>query len=143
MITLSSGANTVYCTLTEKATLNSPIYVFVFQNDNTRERFMVTNSDTSTETARYNKFAITVQANPTWTSGQVALSKYGFYTYYAYEVSTIVGLNYNTIIAADPSTYVPTYFTTLVEKGKMLFPDPSISDTTYINVETPVKAYGD
>jgi hypothetical protein len=143
VITLSSGANTVYVTLTEKATLGTPVYVFVFQNDNTRERFMCTTSNVSTNTARYDQFTITVQASPTWTSGQVVLSKYGFYSYFVYEVSTVVGLNYNTIIAADPETYVPTYFTSLVEKGKMLFPDPSISDTSYISHETPVKAYGD
>lgn len=104
---------------------------------------MVTNTDSSTNTARYNQFTITVQANPSWTSGQVALSKYGFYTYWAYEVADIITIDYNTVIAADPDTYVPTYFTSLVEKGKMNFPDPSISDTAYVSYETPVKAYGD
>jgi len=141
MITLQSGANTVYLTLSEMKTLSNPVYVLVFVNDNTKEKYMVTNTATTVQDD-IQQFTITVQANPTWTSGQVALSKYGFYHYYAYEVSTVVGLNYNTIIAADIRTYVPTYFTTLLEQGKMHFKAPAQTVNDYRDSVETVKAYG-
>lgn len=147
MILLESGANTVYVTLKEKATLVSPLYVFVFVNDFTKEKFMVFNTDTSVETGRYNKFTITVQASPTWTSGQVVLSKYGEYSYYAYEYNDVDGLgypnlNYNTVIAADIRDYVPDYFVTEVETGKMTFQAPTTTNTYYADVTASGKAYG-
>lgn len=147
MILLESGANTVYVTLKEKATLASPLYVFVFVNDFTGEKFMVFNTDTSTDTDRYNKFTITVQASPTWTSGEVELSKYGEYSYYAYEYDDTGGLgypnlNYATVIAADILDYVPDYFETEVETGKMTFQAPTTTNTYFADVTASVKAYG-
>ena len=144
VIRLSSGANTERFTLAEKATLTTPYYYFVFVNDNTGEKFMCYNTYTTLET-ELQSFTITVQASPAWYSGQVELSKYGSYHYYAYEggVPDPIGFDYATFIAASLSTYVPTYFTTLVEYGKMEFVAPTQTVNTYVNLTTSVKAYGD
>ena len=144
MIVLASGANTRYLTLSEKATLSTPVYVFVFENNQTKTKVMCTTSDTSVDSegsARRNKFVFTVQASPTWTSGQILPPNYGDYTYYAYEVSTVVGLVYATIIAADLRTYVPTYFTTLVETGQMKYAEPATTDKQYLDTASQTKAY--
>lgn len=142
MILLASGANTVDVTVAEKATLATPIYVFLFVNDNTGEKFMCYNTYTTVQDY-IQRFTITVQASPTWYNGQVALSKYGFYHYYVYECSDISGLVYNTIIAADISTYVPTYFTSMVESGKAYLEGGDFTVNEYINATTAKKAYGD
>ena len=144
MISLSSGANTVKVTLVEKAILTTPYYYFVFVNDNTGEKFMCYNTYTNVET-ELQQFTITVQASPTWSSGEVVLSKYGSYHYYAYEggIPDIIGFDYDAFIAADIRTYVPTYFTTLVETGKMEFISPDQTINTYKDVVASVKAYGD
>jgi hypothetical protein len=142
MIHLTSGSNDVYVTVAEKATLTNPTYIFVFQSDLTGEKFMCSTSYTTVQD-NIQKFTITVQASPAWQSGQVELGKKGFYHYYVYERSNLTGLVYNTIIAADISTYVPTYFTTLVESGKMEFDATAQTVNTYRNTTPPVKAYGD
>jgi len=145
MINLSSGSNTEYFTLSEKVTLTSPTYIFVFQNDQNKTKIMCTASDVSVDaegSARRNKFTFTVQASPNWLLGQLLPPNYGDYTYYAYEYSGAIGaLNYNTIIAADIRTYVPTYFTTLLETGKMKYNEPSATDYSYLDNEPQTKSY--
>ena len=145
MITLASGANNVYLTLSEKASSSTASYVILFKQDNTKQVQMVTNSYT---TVRENiqKFVITVQTNPTWTSGQVNLPKKGFYHYWAYEVASVDLIDYNTIVALDPSTLLttnPDNFLRLVQTGKMKYPASDLSVTSYINKDIQVKAYGD
>jgi hypothetical protein len=144
MIALVSGANTVRVTLSEKAILATPYYYFLFVNDNTGEKFMCYNTYTTIEDT-LQQFTITVQASPAWYSGEVELSKYGDYHYYAYEggVPDPIGFDYAAFIAADIDTYVPTYFTTLVETGKMEFSGAAQTINTYVNTVTSVKAYGD
>ena len=143
MIRLASGANTVKVTVSEKATLSNPSYYFVFVNDNTGEKFMCSTTYTTVET-ELSSFTITVQANPTWNSGQVVLSKYGSYHYYIYEGGTPdpISFDYATFIAANITTYVPTYFTSIVEKGKMDFPSAAQTINTYIDRVVSVKSYG-
>lgn len=142
MILLASGANTVKVTLAEKATLATPVYIFVFVNDNTGEKFMCSTTYTTIQDF-IQQFTITVQASPDWEAGEVELSKYGFYHYYVYERANLTGLVYNTVIAADISTYVPTYFTSLVERGKMYLKGGDFTVNEYINATTAKKAYGD
>jgi hypothetical protein len=144
MIVLSSGANTRYLTLTEKSTLVTPVYVFVFESNANQTKFMCTTSDLSVDaegSARRNKFIFTVQASPNWLVGQILPPNYGDYTYYAYECSTVVGLVYNTIINADLRTYVPTYFTTLVETGQMKYLEPATTDGVYKDTAEQTKSY--
>lgn len=144
MILLASGANTVDVTVAEKATLATPYYYFLFVNDNTGEKFMCYNTYTTVQDY-IQRFTITVQASPTWYNGQVALSKYGFYHYYVYEANQIdvISFDYSTFIAADISTYIPTYFTSLVESGKAYLEGGDFTVNEYINATTAKKAYGD
>ena len=62
MITLASGANNVYLTLSEKASSTTASYVILFKDDNTKQVQMVYNTYT---TVRENiqKFVITVQTS--------------------------------------------------------------------------------
>lgn len=48
MIGIDSGANTVYVTLKEKSTLDSPLYAFVIINDITLKKYLVVSTDLST-----------------------------------------------------------------------------------------------
>lgn len=142
MINLDSGANTVYVTLKEKATLTNPYYVFVFINDQTLKKYMVTATDVSSSTAKRSEFTLTIQASPNWLSGQLLPDNYGDYTYYVYEKSANPStLTYNTVVNADIRNYVPTYFTSLVETGKMKYGQPTATDYTYKTVEDIGKAY--
>lgn len=144
MILLASGANTEDFTLAEKATLATPYYYFLFVNDQTGEKFMCYCTYTTVQDF-LQRVTITVQASPTWYSGQVALSKYGSYHYYVYEggAPDPVGFDYAAFIAADISTYVPTYFTSEVEPGIMEFPAPDLTVNAYVNTTTAKKVYGD
>lgn len=144
MINLTSGANTEYFTLSEKVTLSNPVFVFVFQNDQNKTKVMCIATDVSVDaegSARRNKFTLTIQASPNWLSGQLLPPNYGDYTYYAYECSDPVALNYDTIIAADIRTYVPTYFTTLLETGKMRYHEGATTDNAYLDSESQTKSY--
>lgn len=145
MITLASGANNVYLTLSEKSSSTTASYVILFKDDNTKQVQMVYNTYT---TVRENiqKFVITVQSSATWTSGQVDLPKKGFYHYWVYEINDITGIDYTVTVARDPSTLVttdPTNFLRLVQTGKMKYPASDLSVTSYINKDIQVKAYGD
>ena len=145
MITLASGANNVYLTLSEKASSSTASYVILFKDDNTKQVQMVTNSYTTVK-ENIQKFTITVQSNPTWTSGQVNLPKKGFYHYWAYEVASVDLIDYTSIVALDPSTLLttnPDNFLRLVQTGKMKYPASDLSVTSYINKDIQVKAYGD
>ncbi|CAB4121766.1 hypothetical protein UFOVP19_2 [uncultured Caudovirales phage] len=95
MIHLTKGeTNTLILTLTEKQTLTSPNYLFVFTNrsSNNEIKFVVlSTSDTSLYKNRYNKFSIITD---TYFKKQLE----GQYTYQVYEqastTNTIVtGLN--------------------------------------------------
>lgn len=142
MIHLDSGANTVKIPLADKDTLTSPVYIFLFVNDNTGEKFMCSTSYTTVQDY-IQQFTITVTSPATWTSGEVVLSKKGMYHYYVYERANLTGLVYNTIISADTSTYVPTYFTSEVAQGKMNYEADDLTVNTYVNSASAVKAYGD
>lgn len=145
MVTLASGANNVYLTLSEKASSSTASYVILFKDDNTKQVQMVTNSYTTVK-ENIQKFTITVQSNPTWTSGQVNLPKTGFYHYWAYEVASVNLIDYTSIVALDPSTLLttnPDNFLRLVQTGKMKYPASDLSVTSYINKDIQVKAYGD
>lgn len=144
MLNLSLGANTRYLTLSEKSTLTNPTYVFVFQNDQNKTKIMCIATDISVAaegSARRNKVVFTVQSSPNWLSGQILPPNYGDYTYYAYEVADVSSLVYATIIADDIRNYVPTYFTTLVETGKMKYAEPASTKKYAKDTEEQTKSY--
>lgn len=94
MIIIFKGqANEVVLTLTEKASLSSPYYLFEFQNDSdkTVQRFIA--EDVSSFTDRYNRFAITEKSNPDNLSGEVELSLPGFWSYTIREQTSSTNLD--------------------------------------------------
>jgi len=99
--------NYVDLTLTEKATLDSPYYLFVFKSDLERAEVIFTGKDISTEPQRYNRFLVyETSGTNNLTSGVVTLNPTGFWTYKAYEQTSQTNLDVaNT--------------TSLVEQGKV------------------------
>ena len=145
MVTLASGANNVYLTLSEKASSSTAMCVILFKDDNTKQVQMVYNTYTTVK-ENIQKCVITVQSNPTWTSGEVNLPKKGFYHYWAYEIGDVIAIDYDAIVAQDPSNLLttnPDNFLRLVQTGKMKYPASDLSVTSYINKDIQVKAYGD
>ena len=87
MITINKGEiNTVDLTLTEKATLDDPYYLFVFTSDAKKTEVIFTGKDLSVEKQRYNRFQI-IETSGTnvLTSGIITMDPPGFWTYDIYE----------------------------------------------------------
>ena len=87
MIQIVQGAeNTFDLTLTEKSTLTNPYYLFVFNNDLTKEPTKKIIADTSSYARRYNRFIVTegtdITFNPT-----------GYWHYKVYEQSSSSNTN--------------------------------------------------
>lgn len=119
MITLQKGQiQYIYLTLTEKETISSPNYLFVFEqrSTNTEVKFVLTNAkDLSLFKDRYNKFLINVN--------QYFLSKLnGQYTYSVYQQTSAT----NTTITG----------LTLLESGVMMLQDDETVYTEYTTKDT-------
>lgn len=122
MIQITKNAtNNIALTLTEKCTLTSPDYLFVFQSDETRDSYEFIAADTSTYTDRYNLFAIIeTNSTPDPLAGEVELPLVGFYTYTIYEQNSATNLN-------------PANATGIVEVGKVQVIDTPSTDSEYSN----------
>lgn len=122
MIQITKNAtNNIALTLTEKSTLTSPDYLFVFQSDETRDSYEFIAADTSSYTDRYNLFAIVeTSTNPDPLSGEIELPLVGFYTYTIYEQNSSTNLD-------------PANATGVVEVGKVQVVDTPSSDSEYSN----------
>ena len=97
-----SANNTLILTLTEKATLTSPVYLFRFINDVERTEKSCIITDTSSYTYRYNKFTLTeTSGTEVLTSGTITLSPAGFWHYEVYEQSSSSNTNY--LLSLNPS----------------------------------------
>jgi hypothetical protein len=124
MIHLTKGqTENIVLTLTEKATLTSPNWLFIFKSRVTNETvsFVVLgNSDLSSYTDRFNSFNIVVNTNfATKTSGE--------YTYTIYE-------------QASSSNTNPANATGIVEVGQMTLKDATdFSFTSYTNATNTYK----
>ena len=112
MIVLENGiSNKVSLTLTEKATLTTPYYLFEFIDDDSNISILFTGSDISTNTNRYNEFLIEVNLSPEdLLDSKIELVTKGYYKYNVYEQVSSTNL----LIANT---------TSLVENGKMYFND--------------------
>ena len=119
MIRLTKGqTQNIILTLTEKQTLTSPNYLFVFENrsTNTDIKFVrLNNADISAYKERYNEFSIVVNS-----FFNTALN--GQYTYSVYE-------------QASPSNTNPTGLN-LLETGIMELEGTTISFTEYETTST-------
>jgi len=112
MIVLENGiSNKVALTLTEKATLTTPYYLFEFIDDDSNISILFTGADISTNTNRYNEFLIEVNLSPIdLLDSKIELVTKGYYKYNVYEQVSATNL----LIANT---------TSLVENGKMYFND--------------------
>ena len=119
MIQLTKGqTQNIILTLTEKQTLTSPNYLFVFENrsTNTDVKFVkLNNTDISQYKERYNEFSIVVNS-------YFNTSLNGQYTYTVYE-------------QASPSNLDPTGLN-LLETGIMELTGTTISFTEYETTST-------
>lgn len=119
MITLNKGQiQNIYLTLTEKETISSPNYLFVFEqrSTNTEVKFVLTNAkDLSLYKDRYNKFLLNVN--------QYFLSKLnGQYTYSVYQQTS--------------ATNTSTTGLVLLESGIMMLQDEEQVYTEYTTKDT-------
>ena len=117
MIQITKGTtNNVALTLTEKCTLTSPYYLFVFQSDETRNLYKFIAADTSTHPDRYNLFAIVeTDSSPDPLDGEIELPIVGFYKYKIYEQTSSTNLD-------------PALATGIVEVGKVQVIDTPAAD---------------
>lgn len=107
MVINRGQANTLYFTLTEKATLTTPYYLFVFENEITGQSKTFRMTDLSSYTWRYNKFTLTeTDSTNDLTTGVVTLSPAGDWSYTIYEQS-------------DANNLTVANTTSIVEKGKI------------------------
>ena len=118
MIHLIKGqVNKIILTLSEKATLTSPNWLFYFKSRNTNETvaFVILNSaDLSTYQERFNAFNITVNS---YLTGKLP----GEWSYQIYEQTST-------------SNLIPSQATSMVESGQATLNDTSqFSFTTYSN----------
>jgi len=115
MIHFTKGqTDKIVLTLTEKASLNTPNYLFVFKSRNTNDvvKFvLLNNTDVSVYKSRYNEFNIVANT-------YFANINSGEYTYEVYEQISTSNLD-------------PTLSTGLLEKGQM-----SLKNSTDFNFTT-------
>ncbi len=129
LIINKNSNNTLTLTLREKATLTTPYYLFVFNNDITNQSVTFTANDLSYYTQRYNQFLVTeTSGTNNYSSGVITLSPTGFWSYKIYEMSDGTNLNVSNV-------------TSLVEEGKV---EVKGTDTTYNKYvkERTYKVYG-
>ena len=125
IIITQATSNIVILTLTEKVTLSSPKFLFVFKNDVTNVSYYFIAADTS----RYNKFSITEMADGNPLIGQIQLSEEGFYGYTVYEQESSSNLD-------------PALATGIVEVGKVLVKGTEATVTSYDEQTKTRKTYG-
>ena len=118
MIHLIKGqVNKIILTLSEKATLTSPNWLFYFKSRNTNETVafvILNNADLSTYQERFNAFNITVSS---YFTGKLP----GEWSYHIYEQTST-------------SNLIPSQATSMLESGQASLNDTSqFSFTTYSN----------
>ncbi len=88
-----ASTNNVVLTLTEKVTINNPVFLFEFICDQTRDRFFFIADDVSEFTDRYNEFSIIEKLNPVALNGEISLVRAGFYSYKIREQESLTNLD--------------------------------------------------
>jgi hypothetical protein len=84
---IKDNANTLTVTLTEKATVSNPIYLFKFTNQTSNVAYWFISSDTSQFKQRYNKFLLTEKNNANTLNGEITLGLEGRYDYEIYQTN--------------------------------------------------------
>ena len=125
MLRLTKGnTETIYLTLTEKQTLTSPNYLFIFDSRVTNEKikFVLTNAaDISEHKQRYNQFAVVVNT-------YFANKDEGWYKYTVREQASTTNTNESASGA-------------ILETGLMFLSDGQDVTTTKYNNSTTYKVY--
>lgn len=84
---IKDSVNILTVTVTEKATVSNPIYLFKFVNQTSNVSYWFISSDTSNFKQRYNKFLLTEKTNANTLNGEVTLGLQGFYDYEIYQTN--------------------------------------------------------
>tara|TARA_R110000744_G_scaffold374319_1_gene487039 strand:+ start:116 stop:508 length:393 start_codon:yes stop_codon:yes gene_type:complete len=81
-------------TLTEKTTITTPVYLFRFESDQTKQSYYCISTDLATESqkVRFNLFNITEGVNDPL-NGSLVLGLQGRYHFYIYEQSSTTNLD--------------------------------------------------
>lgn len=90
MLVIAKNTNTnLIVTVTEKVTLATPYFLFVFQSDVTKEKVIFLQANSSAHTDRYDEFIITERStNLNFSSGIIELNPHGTWTYEIFEQSS-------------------------------------------------------
>lgn len=130
MLVITKGTNsTIRPTLQEKVTLTDPYYLFVFENDMTKEKVIFMQENTSTHQERYDEFIITERSTSlNYSSGIIELNPAGTWTYYIYEQSS-------------SSNLVEANAGTLLEKGILKVIGTSETWTPYTGQDITYTVY--
>lgn len=122
--------NTLVLTLTEKATIASPTYLFKFTNDLTRESVLFIAANLSAYTDRYDKFLITETSGAVNTSsGVINLSPTGFWKYEIFEQASTTNL-------------LQSLTGAMVENGKLKVVGTDTTHTVYNPTTRKYKGHG-
>jgi hypothetical protein len=129
MIIINQGeSNTIALTLSEKATIENPNYLFEFYDEQRKVSKFFIAQDTSEYKYRYNKFSITEKAVPNYLNGEVDMSFQGLWTYRIREQESNTNLD-------------PELSGAIVETGKVKVFGPVNEITEYTPPSTPIEVY--
>lgn len=122
--------NLITITLSEKTTLSSPVYLFKFTNDITRQSVKFIANNISNYSYRYDQFLITeTNGSQNFTSGVIELSPTGFWSYDIYEQISTTNLDER--LSAG-----------IVETGKVKVMGPETPIAVYDNNPKTFVSYG-
>jgi hypothetical protein len=117
-----NSVNTIYCTVTEKTTLDPVYYLMaLYSNDNRDTKVLRFSGDSSTNTQRWNIFSMeeTTAANEDLELAKINLQAGSTYDYTIYQTSSASGTS---ISGAG-----------IVERGLLKVSNPSSSESTFTN----------
>lgn len=138
MLTLSSGANSIILTLNDSITLSNPEYVIVFEEGHRGKKVACKlGTDLSDYPERFNKFTITLNADPDPLSAEVTLKDLS-YRYYVYEMADADSFDFEGIDDTDLDT-----IDGMVENGKAKYVTAETSHNSYKDRRESVESYGD
>ncbi|MEI7668513.1 MAG: hypothetical protein WCJ33_00320 [Pseudomonadota bacterium] len=90
---VKDSINQIICTLTEKVSINNPIYLFEFVSIQNGKKYYCIAPDVSVANDRYNEFEITEVSSPNPLIAEIYFDNYGFYRYTIYQQHSTTNLN--------------------------------------------------
>jgi len=127
---IPENENVVVVTLTEKTTINAPVYLFRFISNEEKKEFVCISADLSNYKQRYNKFILeTIETTPNPLLGQLKLTLDGQFDYYIYAQHSTTNLDYELA-------------TELVEEGIMIYDKAPTERKIFDNGEQERAVFG-